>query len=87
MKCGNCNGKNMDFLIVWVELLIKENEFSGKMGDWESWFENYLSQGKQKGYKKLLMGSESKVRVEHIPMQAEFKQLKVVLTLIKGLLR
>ena len=50
------------------QLRIK-NEFSGKKVDWECCFEKFISCGKCKVYKKLLVSSESMVGGDKVPMQ------------------
>ena len=47
--------------------------FSGKVTDWESWSQKFLSCSKQKGYKKLLVSSGSTSDVDKIPMQEEYE--------------
>ena len=42
--------------------------FLGKKVDWESWSEKFLSCGKHKGYKKLLVSNGSMEGVDKIPM-------------------
>ena len=38
---------------------IRVIEFSGRTIDWEGWSEKFLARAKRKGYKKLLVGTES----------------------------
>ena len=48
-------------------------EFSGKKTDWDSWSKKFLSCGKWKGYKKLLVSTGTKPGVDKIPMQEEYE--------------
>ena len=48
-------------------------EFSGKKTDWDSWSKKFLSHGKWKGYKKLLVSIGTTPGVNKIPTQEEFE--------------
>ena len=49
-------------------------EFLGKKSNWESSMEKFLSQEKCKGCSKLLVGDESKVRVDEVHKQEEYEE-------------
>ena len=46
----------------------------GKKNDWESCQEFFLSLGKQKDYKKLLVESGSMMKVKKNPMKSKFER-------------
>ena len=48
-------------------------ELSGKKTDLDSWSEKFLSRGKHKGYKKLLVSTSATPGVNKIPMQGEYE--------------
>ena len=56
------------------EKSIRIIEFSGKKTDWDSWSEKFLSRGKQKGYKKLLVSTGTTPGVDKIPTQEEYDE-------------
>ena len=47
-------------------------EFFGKKSDWECWLETFLSWGKRKSYKNLLIGEGSTKELGMIPMQENY---------------
>ena len=56
------------------EKIIYIIDFLHKKNDCKCWSEKFLSQGKQKGYKKPWLGDESKVRADKVPMQKEYEE-------------
>ena len=56
------------------EKSIRIIEFSGKKTDWDSWSEKFLSRGKRKGYKKLLVSTGTTPGVDKIPTQEEYDE-------------
>ena len=55
------------------EKSIRIIQFFGKKIDWDSWSEEFLSHGKQKVYKKLLVSTGTTPGVDKIPMQKEYE--------------
>ena len=47
--------------------------FSGKKTDWDSWSKKFLSRGKQKGYKKLLVSTDTTPGVDKLLTQEEYE--------------
>ena len=48
-------------------------DFMGKKAEWESWSEIFISHGKHKGYKKLLVSSRSMLGMDKIPTQDKYE--------------
>ena len=68
-----------DILKVWPVISTKKKsisiiDFLYKNSDSESWSEKFLPWGKQKGNKKLLVGSWATMGIHKVPMQAEHKE-------------
>ena len=49
-------------------------KFSVKKTDWDSWSEKFISRGKWKGYKKLLVSTGMTPGVDKIPMHEEYEE-------------
>ena len=47
-------------------------EFLSEKADWESWLMKFISHGKCKGYKKLLVSIVSMSFVNKVPLQEEY---------------
>ena len=67
---------------IWI------TECLGKKTNWESWSKKFLSYGKKKGYKELLVSNGSTLGMDKIPTQDEYENaLKSVMDIDKKIIK